>query len=260
MGAHAYIEPAPLRLQEPAGLEAAAVAGLVRTRHTQRGLAVTLPVLFPSGSHVEIVVREEGDGTCTVTDDGAAAHEVDMAGLPPATLTRVGNQAAAEVGAVFDRHAFFYLQVGMDALPAALTVLAELVRGVVARCFELAAKSAVENARLEMLDRLEHIFTPARVVRGAGVTGASASEYEVDAIVTVGGHGVIFETFSSAPPSVSALVAKMFDIAQLDEPPGRVAVIASREKLGTKLNLVSSVANIIERRAPDRVYEKAAVA
>jgi len=260
MGSIAYVAPAPLILLAGEGPVELAIAKLLRVRHDSDRVEIVMPVIFPNGSMVTLVVMPAEGGRHIVTDDGGAAHEAEMAGVSHSAFSRIANAAARKAGAIFDQHALLYLDVSSEQLSGALIVMADLARDVVARALEGAARSTAEIMRDEMIERLDRIFTPQRVLKDVDVRGSSHSMYQVDALVEIRDQRIIFDTFSSAPTSTSALVSKMLDISQVDEAPARVAVTGSRSLLGHKLQLVSSVARVIEAGAGDPIYERAAAA
>jgi hypothetical protein len=257
VGSIAYIAPSPLIVSPGGGPVEAAIADLLYVRREDHRIEIIMPVLFPTGSMVSVVVMPGKGGRHIVTDDGAAAHEAEMAGISQSAFSRVANAAAKRAGASFDQHALLYLDVPSDRLPGAIMVMADLAREVVAAALEGAVQSAAEIMRDAMLERLDRLFTPSRVTRKAEVRGSSLCTYQVDALVGIEGRRIVFDTFSSAPTSTSAVVSKMLDISQADDAPARVAVTTDRGLLGHKLQLVSSVCRVIESGAGDPTYQRA---
>ena len=52
--------------------------------------------------------------------------------------------------------------------------------------------------------------------------------------------------------------AKFFDLAQLERPPVRIAVVRNKETFGTKLAVIAGAAKVVEEQVPDRILERLA--
>lgn len=257
MGSFAYAPLTPIVGGSDGIGIATAIAGLVRARVVGEKIELVMPVLYPNGSHVVISVWQDGD-RFVVSDDGGAATEAEMAGVKPGAFARLARIEAERVGAICDTRAFFFLRVDHGRLATAITVLADTARRAAAAALEtlVSAKTATLEDRL--FERLDRAFRSAKVHHHAEVRGASRVEYDVDALVEVGGRRVVFDTFTGHPNSVSALVAKFVDLSQLDAPPVRVGVTADKSRIGERLQLVSSVGRVIDVDAAERTYERAA--
>ena len=115
MGAVAFKPLIPIVGHASDAAIADAIGDLVRARTTHSRTEIVLPVLYPNGSHVVVFVYPDGD-TFTVTDEGRAAAEAEMAGVLPASFGAIANREAARVGATCDSRAFFFLRVAADRL------------------------------------------------------------------------------------------------------------------------------------------------
>ena len=234
-----------------------AIGDLVRARATPSRTEIALPVLYPNGSHVVVYVYPEGDAF-TVTDEGGAAAEAEMAGVLPATFSMIAKREAERVGAICDSRAFFFLRVSADQLTAAITILADLARACVAAALEKLSERPPTRLEKRLLAHLEHAFGERNVEPRAEVVGASNVAHRFNAMVMHHDHRVVFDMFTDHGNSFNAAVSKFLDISHREDAPGRVAVTQTRAKLGDRLSLISSVAKVIELDAVDDVYRRAA--
>ena len=234
-----------------------AVGELVRTRAEPSRTEIVMPVLYPNGSHVVVFVYAEGD-RFTVTDEGGGAHEAEMAGVTPASYAKIARREAARVGATCDNRAFFFLRVSAEQRAPAITVLADLARATVAAALEKLVTKAREAFEASLMEHLEHSFGRHNVEAHAEVSGASNTRHEVAALVMREGRPVVFDLFTEHAGSFNATVSKLYDISIRDDAPGRVAVTPHLARLGDRLNLINSVASVIELDAGDETYLRAA--
>lgn len=236
---------------------AAAIGDLVRARTTTSRTEIVLPVLYPNGSHVVVFIYPEGD-TFTVSDEGRAAAEAEMAGVHPRSFSAIASREAARVGATCDSRAFFFLRVSADRLVAAITILADLVRTSVALALDKLAERPPSRLEERLLEHLEHAFGGTNVQPHADVVGASNVAHRVHALVTFGSRSVVFDMFTAHHVSFNSAVSKFLDISHSDDAPTRVGVTKTRDKLGDRLSLIGSVAKVIELNSLDDVYRRAA--
>jgi hypothetical protein len=234
-----------------------AIGDLVRARSSATRTEIALPVLYPNGSHVVVTVYPDGDAF-TVTDEGGAAAEAEMAGVHLSTFSRIARHEAARVGAVCDSRAFFFLRVSVDRLTPAITILADLARGAVAAALEKLAERSPTRLEARLIDHLEHTFGGPNVHPRVEIAGASNVEHRVNALVTLGDRRVVFDMFTDHGNSFNAAVSKFLDISHREDAPARVGVTLNRERLGDRLSLIGSVAKVIDLDAMDEVYRRAA--
>lgn len=257
MGAVAYKPLIPIVGRAADVAIADAIGDLVRARTMPSRTEIALPVLYPNGSHVVVFVYRDGD-TFTVTDEGGAAAEAEMAGVLPASFSAIAKREAARVGAVCDSRAFLFLRVSAESLTAAITILADLARATVAIALERLAERPPTRLEARLLEHLEHAFGNSNVHSGANVVGASNVAHRVHALVTFRERRVVFDVFGNHSNSFNSAVAKFLDISQSEDAPARVGVTQTRQKLGDRLAIISSVAKVIELDAVDDVYRRAA--
>jgi hypothetical protein len=217
---------------------------------------INTPLLFPSGSSVVIRIDDLGP-SFFVTDMGMGFQEAELMGAPR-TFKNHAETIAERAGVGFDREAFFMAHATRDQLVGVVTTIANCsLEAAVLTAFKIAEDRA-DNAAEILQERLTQLFSPALVAKDAEVIGASATPWKVAAIVRKGDHTSLFDVVSPHPNSVAAAVTKFVDIAELPNPPKRIAVVRDRSKLGTRLTVLQRTASVIELTSPDSVVRRAA--
>ena len=221
---------------------------LVAVKHRGGMSFITTPMTYPSGTSV--VVRIADGGTdFFVSDFGAGYAEAEMMG-GTATYVRQARGISDASGIDFDSHSFFIVHADQNRLPGAVTLVANCSRdAVAATAFAIAERRVAEDSNA-LYDRLVHVFTPPRVSRDVEIMGRSTTKWHFAALVQ-GPRPAVFEPVSSHHSSVFAAATKFDDLASLDDPPSRVAVVRSKEELKSYLAVISRHASVIETRVPD---------
>jgi hypothetical protein len=233
---------------------------LVSADHRPEASFIQTPLLYPSGATVVVRVDEHAS-EFFVSDMGLGYQEADMMGAS-LTYARHARHIADSAGVRFDEHAFFTLQVARDQLAGAVMTIANCsLEATTVAAYRLAERKTADEADL-LYQWLITIFEPNSVVRNAEVVGASSTRWPVSSIVRGVGrrHATIFEPVTSHHASVAAVTTKFHDIARLDNPPNRVAVVRSKEEMGTYLSVVAQAADVITRDAPSQTLVKLAAA
>lgn len=229
---------------------------LADARHDRDGSFISTPVLYPGGSIVVVRIDEHVDGRYLVTDMGLGFQESDLMGASH-TFARVAPEVSARFGVRFDQHAFF-LDVRREQLAGAVSVIAACSQEAVQHtAFKLAERKRADAAD-RLYDRLAEVFAATNVERGAEVLGASNTPWHVTALVTADGHRAAFEPVSDHHSSIASTVVKFVDLSQLDNPPARIAVVRSKEKLGTRLSLITTVGSVVEESVSSQTLERLA--
>lgn len=234
------------------------VHSLVSARHESGGSFISMPVLYPSGSMVMVRIELHQEGRFLVSDMGLGFQEADLLGAGK-IFTRSAATVAIRAGIHFDRQVFS-LGVRQEQLVAAATVIA----GCSQEAVQLAAFKLDEHQKSDATDRLYQrlvrVFSSQNVVRDAEIRGASSTSWQVATLVTSDGHKAVYEPVAAHPNSVASALAKFVDLSQLERSPARIAVVRSKEALGTRLSLISTAANVVEETVPDRTLERLALA
>ena len=217
---------------------------------------ISTPLLYPSGSSVVVRLDDLGK-TFFVTDMGMGFQEAEMMGAPRTYKNHAGA-IAERAGIGFDHHAFFAVEVTRDQLPGAVSVVANCSLEAATLTAHKIAEDKADDAADALHERLVKLFTARAVAKDVDIVGASATSWRVASRVVQNDHVSLFDVVSSHANSVAAAVTKFGDIAELPHAPRRVAVVRSRDALGTRLTVLQRTADIVELSAPDEVMRRLA--
>lgn len=224
-----------------------AVRSMVSSRFIQGRFQVEMPVVMPSGSCATVTIWPEGKGeTFMITDDGAALFEVLSGGFNENLFARVARESCSRYGATFDGGSMFYLRVSSERLRGAIIAMANLMKEVVGETIQRSINQKARQIDFELWDKLERAFTGFKVEKRAQLLGESTARHEFSAVLHTERGMVAFDTFSSQGNSINSVYVKMADISRVDLPPKGIAVTSRIAGLGPKLNLVASVARVVE--------------
>jgi hypothetical protein len=224
-----------------------AIRSLVSMSFAHGRFRVDMPVILPSGSAATVTVWPEGGGeTFMVTDDGAALFEVTSGAFSEPIFGRVARDRCARYGAQFDGGTMLYLRVNADQLRGAIVTMANLMKEVVDETINRSLHHNMRPIDLELWDKLERAFAGCRVERRVQLLGESTASHEFSAVVTTNKGLIAFDTFSAQGNSINSVFVKMADIGRGDAPPKGFAVTKRVADIGPKLNLINSVAQVIE--------------
>ena len=194
-----------------------------------------------------------------MSDFGSGHNEAELLG-GDLIYRRTAKTIAENAGIGFDQMAFFVLKANEAQLPGAVATVANCSHeAVLVTAMKLAERREHDDAEL-LYERLVEVFPSTSVHRGASLIGASNTEWRVASLVEIGRRRVAFEAVTKSANSVVFASAKFNDLARLQHPPGRVAVVKRKAELGTYLGVLSQAASVIEARAADRTFREAAEA
>lgn len=220
---------------------------------------IRTPVLFPSGSTVVVVIEDEGGGRYRLTDLAQGHDEADLMGVA-ATYRRQASKVASLSGLALVDHAFVLPGIERNQLIAATMALANAPTRALERALARGAGRQKDAAVDKLLARLKSAFPRAEVKPGLEISGASTHAWDVDAVVTTDRGRAVFDLVSPSPISVAFAATKFHDIARLDPPPARIAVVRHKASFGDLLAVVAQAARVIEEDASDRAFVRAAEA
>lgn len=224
-----------------------AVRSLVSSTVVQGRFVIEMPVVMPSGSVATVTVWPEGSGeTFMVTDDGAALFEVVSGAFSESLFARVAKERCERYGATFDGGAMFYLRVSSGRLRGAIIAMANLMKEVVDETIRRSINQKARQIDLELWDKLERAFAGYHVERRAHLAGESTAMHEFSALLKTEKGLVAFDTFSSQGNSINSVYVKMADIGRSEPAPKGIAVTKRMADIGPKLNLITSVAQVVE--------------
>jgi hypothetical protein len=222
-----------------------AIQGIVSAEHYQAGSIVSLPVLYPSGSTVLLEVTKHGD-RLLVSDRGGGMQEAELMGATR-HYKDAAERIATEAGVRFDGLSMFVVEVSIDRLAGAMVVVANCSQDAAVFAAERVAESTEADAREILFARLSAVFRGWHVEKDARVIGASNHPWKVAVEVVNRHRRAIFEPVNRRYITIVGTAAKFHDLARLETPPARFAMVGSIQELGDYYGVVSD--------ASDRVVE-----
>ena len=236
---------------------------LVKIDHRRDGTFISTPLIYPSGVNVLVRIDEVGTDQYFVSDYGLGYSESDMMG---ATLQfkHHAPQIAANAGIGFDNQSLFVARVGRDQLAGASAAIANCtLEAVSLAALRLSEKKFSDETEVPYR-RLVSIFSKNCVAKNVEVTGASQTIWRVSNVVRAQSTArtedreTIFEPVTMHHTSIATAVTKFHDIARLDRPPRRVAVVRKKAEFGTYLSVLSQAADVVGRDVSDSTLKRLA--
>lgn len=231
-----------------------AASGLIGVNHWSGFSFLSLPLIAPDGSNVAVRIRRKG-GRFLVDDGGFVQQDLFHIGADrsfPRTASKLLEDSYLEVA-----DGIIGAEVEPNELERAICDVAISSWQVLDRIY---AKQSLENEDVGtdyLQNRLAHIFGESRVAAAEKVTGASTEEWPVSAVVHINDRVAVFQAVGEQANSIFRASAVLRDIADLDNPPIRVAVVKDKEKLGRRLGLLSRSSRVIQGDQEDEVYRRA---
>lgn len=232
-----------------------ATRDLVRVRRHGAAIDVTLPMVYADGSYVTVCIAPAQGRLFRVGDCGFAYRECeDLAGTR--AFRRVAGRVA-EARGVDVGERVLSVTCPEEMLERAIWDVAETSWRVV----DHVASRAMDDEEDDMSDALTHrlraIFGDGRVAIGADLPGSSTTSWRLSALVTGEGGKTAFQAVAENPNSVNKASTAFRDIGSLERPPRLVAVVRSKEALGSRLGLLHP-ARVIETGQADEAFRRAA--
>ena len=222
---------------------------LVTTEHFGSASLIKTPMMYPSGAAAVVQVTQHGE-RFFVTDMGLGQIEADMIGAS-VLYANSAKPLADHFGIRFDNQAFFVAEANRDQLAGAVTIVANCSSEAAALAAFKAAERRFEEDSDVLYRRLATVFPKAEIVRNVDFVGSSTHKWPVATMVTHNHRISLFEPVSKHHASVVNAAVKFNDIARLDNPPQRIAVVKKKVELGNYLNVLSQSANVIQYEVPD---------
>ena len=225
---------------------------LVSAEHDDSGSFLSVPLVYPSGTGVVVRVEGGGDNRFFVSDSGFGAQEADLMGASQ-IYGRHARMVAEISGIRFDNQAFFIVEAERDQIAGAVVAVANCSQEAAIRTADALAEKTFDDAKEKLYQRLISIFDKKTVTKNAEIHGSSATEYRVAALVRNSGSGpiVVFDPVTKHHSSVAHATMKFSDMARLEVPPIRVAVVHRKPEFGTLLGVLSQSANVIDDSVPN---------
>ena len=249
-----------MKVEQDLGTLAAEVAAGLASAELWQGRAyIRTPVILPTGSSVVVVIEEAGSGSWHLSDLGQGLELAADLGIERG-YRQQADAMAAKSGIAFKRDTFLVQNLRRDQLASGIAFLADAV----AKSLDRARIAAAERRTTADIDRLAirlgRIFEPRNVRKNAELQGASTHQWRLDALVTTDRGPAAFDLVTPNPNSVAATTTKFHDLARLDHPPARIAIVQSKKAMGDLLAVTAQAARVIEEGANDDTWRKAALA
>jgi hypothetical protein len=223
---------------------------IVSTEHFGSASIIRTPLMYPSGASAVVQITQHGD-RYFVTDMGLGYQEADMidAGI---LYSNTAKGLAEHFGIRFDNQSFFVAEASREQLAGAATVVANCSCEAAALAAYKAAERKFEEDADKLYRKLVDTFSKPEVERDGEFVGSSSHRWPVAAVVHHQGKLSLFEPVSKNHLSVVNATAKFHDIARLDQPPKRIAVVNRKAEMGEYLNLLSQAGDVVEYEISQR--------
>lgn len=231
-----------------------AVKDLVRVNHWAGASFVSLPLTGPDGSPITVRVTRDMAGL-RVDDAGTTFRALDRLGLGRSFSGVAPHVVDLHDVAVSDHSLISFADEG--SLEAAIADVGLAAWTVFDRVYQKVDDVGEEALEERLRERLASIFGSS-LDQKQTINGASTTLWSVSAILRVEDHLAVFQAVSDQGNSLYRASAVFHDLASLPQAPTLVAVVKSKEDLGSKLGVLSQVAKVIEGQQSDEVYRRAA--
>lgn len=236
-----------------AAVEAAA-RGMVNVRHWGDVSFVSLPLFGPDSSPVTVRISQDMAGF-RVDDAGATHRELDRLGLGRSFSSTAPHVAAREDLSVIDKAIVGYADQG--DLERAIVDVGVSAWSVLDRVYAGIDDASEEHMEDTLRERLARVFGTGSLQDSQTINGASSTEWEVAAVLRVDGHLAVFQAVSDHANSIYRASTAFHDLVSLPIAPSLVAVVKSKEALGSRLGILSQVAKVVEVDQSDDAFRLA---
>lgn len=228
---------------------------LVRAERINGSWYLNLPMLYPDGSFVTVRIDQAPGGSVRVSDAGFAYREADR--VEASRSFRRAANAIAESADVSVGDKSIFVVAHIDELERAIADVAQASWKIADRICQRVWDGEGDELPASLKDRLEKLFGASSLQEGAKILGKSTNEWEVSAAVKLPDHLAIFQTVRDHANSIYRAATAFSDISQLPSPPRLIAVVQSKEALGSRISLLAP-AKVIEEEQPDSLFLRAA--
>ena len=216
---------------------------LVSVEYVRGSSVVSVPLLYPSGAGAVVKISQHGD-RYFVSDLGYGYQEAEMLGALKSYSTHARG-LADHYGVSFDNQAFFVAESGRDSLKAVVTIIANCsVEAASIAALKAAERKYADDTDI-LYERLIRVFPREKVAKNVHFVGSSSHDWPISALVSSGAVPTIFEPVTNHHASVVNASAKFHDLARLETPPHRVAVVKKLAEMDSYLNLLAQSATVI---------------
>lgn len=219
-------------------------------------IAVSLPVMYPSGATV-VVEIERNDDSYWVSDMGYGHVEAEMAGAQ-SFYGKIASRVADDFGVGFDGSAMFALWVNSSRLEAAITCVANASNKACSEAVLQAVEAKGRRQNEKIFERVKAVFGDRSVTRSADIAGRHAHWEAHNVVVFPNRHRAVFEHMTAHTNSVSTKFLMFSDIRSADLDISLNVMIRDIRELDEKGQMVADVANILSLTASnDQIREYA---
>lgn len=192
----------------------AALAARPAARRTLDGVLVPTDVLLPNGATVLAIVQ--GGARVTVTDGGAALHQLSDAGLPiSARVMAVARGTATRYGVSLERGALRTPPEAIADTWAAVVILANAAKAVAEAAIDAARKVERQTFRDRVREQLDKIFGHTSVHPNTPIPGSSTDRHRFDWLIALpGGVRIALDTPVPDSSSINATVVRHLDVRE----------------------------------------------
>lgn len=216
---------------------------LISVEYVRGSSIVAVPLLYPSGAGAVVKISQHAD-RYFVSDLGFGYQEAEMLGALKSYSTHARG-LADHYGVRFDNQAFFVAEASRDNLKSIITIIANCSVEAASIAAQKAAERKYADDSELLYDRLVQVFPREKVAKNVYFVGSSSHEWPISALVSVGEFPTIFEPVTNHHASVVNASAKFHDLARLESPPHRVAVVKKLDEMHSYLTLLSQSSTVI---------------
>lgn len=240
------------QIEVRAAVEAAA-RDLVTLRSVGDTNFLNLPLIYPDGASVTVKIDPIAGGV-RVSDGGFAYRELEDLGAESSFGQAV--QKISETIGVQTTRRTIYTDAPVDSLFRAICDVAIASWQVTETVYRRILDREEADIEDHLRGRLQALFGE-KLRAEHKVKGASSSEWDVSAIVSVNGKQAIFQAVGTHANSIYKATAAFHDLSLLENAPILVAVVRDKVTLGSRLGLLSQVGRVIEEHQPDATFQRA---
>lgn len=226
-----------------------ALQRIASVRELDGKIAVSLPVMYPSGATVVVEV-ERNDDRYWVSDMGYGLVEAEMSGAQT-FYGKIASRIADDFGICFDGNAMFALWVASSRLEAAITCVANASNRACSEAILQATEAKSRRQNEKIFDRVKAVFGERSVTRSADIVGRHAHWEAHNVVVFPNRHRAVFEHMTSHTTSVSTKFLMFSDIKSAEADISLNAMVRDIAALDEKGQMIGDVANILSLSASD---------
>ena len=217
-------------------------------------LMLSVPVRYPSGALAAVEVAG-GRDTVWLSDRGFGLMEAEMMGAE-SSFSAAGKEAASHYGIRFDGHSIFAAEVPVDQIATGIIMVANASAEAATDAIRRETARRADEKNEAIFEKLHRAFPGAAILRTLEIAG-ERSEWKAHNVVRIGDRMSVFEPVTASPQSISAKFLMFSDLKK--RPNVRLnAVVDDLSKLGSKGQMLTDVANILETGAPTERYREVA--